>query len=144
MALKPAYITVAEADVLLEFVSPWNTATDEDKTAALDMGRLYLDTKYICVDFDESAPPDSVKDANGYLGNCHLQGRLFNYSSSSTGRLITEETVKAGSVSSTTKYSDTRGQSTQSSDPCPEATAILAQDDTCRLTTGTTGQLVRA
>ena len=145
MALPTPYISVAEADVLLENVEPWSSATDEEKQEALEMGRLYLDDKYVCIDFDESNPPTNVKDANGYLGNCHLEGSLFPSAAESTGSFIKLKRVKAGSVETETEYSDIRGsKSVQTADPCPIATALLRINDTCRLTTtGGTVSLVR-
>ena len=145
MALPTPYITVAEADVLLEGVEPWASADDEAKQSALEMGRLYLDDKYVCVEFDETNPPQNVKDANGYLGNCDLEGGLFPSAAESTGSFIKKKRVKAGSVETETEYSDTRGgKSIQTADPCPIATALLRIDDTCRLATkGIANNLVR-
>lgn len=137
MALLTSYITLAEANAFLYQTEPWNSSTDDQKQQALDTGRLYLDTNYICQDFDDNDAPQSVKNANAYLANCYLDDKLFNNTDPSQGSLITEETVKAGSVSSTKKYSDKRGKSSKSSDPCPLATAVLLQDDNiCKLRYG--------
>ncbi len=144
MALLPSYATIGETNALLGDTNPWANATDTEKQQALDIGRMYLDNKYTCVTFVESEPPEAVKDANGYLANCHLEGKLFSTAETSTGSFITEQSVSAGSVSSTTKYSDKRGKASQTTDPCPLATARLAQDNTCVLNVGVTVDLIRA
>lgn len=124
-----AYCTRAEADAILGVTSPWVGATGEDKDAALKQGALYIDFNYACT-FDEI--PDNLKEANAILANEHLTQSLWDRQDGLAP--MSEKSVKAGSVASTTKYAEHGGS--RWVDPFPNVTALLSYGGVCELTQG--------
>jgi len=103
VALVTPYCTVAEANTYLVGSTTWADASTNEKDGALFWGRVNLDSKYSCVYFDETDPPDEIKYANALLAEDYLQGTLLDDGSSLNGRVKLKR-VKAGTVESETEY----------------------------------------
>ena len=123
MLLDP-YCSVSEADTVNTSDS-WIVLLDPAKLDALKWGRLYLDGTYSCVANDGTESfTNALKLANALLGQYHCKENLFDVSDLST-QLITEKSVKAGSVSINKKYSSGNSSVLAKYDPYPDVTAAL-------------------
>lgn len=122
--LKEPYCTTIEADTII-LTDAWLELPEEEKYLALQWGRVYLDSKYRCRNLYLTEIEDALnakKVANALLGEQYSLGTLFTVSATNSAQLV-EKTVKAGSVSIGKKYDSGTGAST---DPCPQATDVLA------------------
>lgn len=129
MALIDSYCTIAEADVFLANSAIWSEATDTEKTSALFWGRMYIDSKYTCVDWAtlDTTPdyPEELKYANALLAEAYLDGSLFEFDETG-GRVLTSKRIKADTIEIEKRYQGDRSFSTGSAlDPFPEITALL-------------------
>ncbi len=102
MALITPYLTITEANSFLTS-SIWEDAEIPTKQHALEMGRLYLDSTYSCIEFDEVNPPEAIKYANALLAEDFLQGYLIKKGGTVEGT-IKKKRSKAGPVETETEY----------------------------------------
>lgn len=117
-----AYVTSAEADVILAFSSNWAQATASQKDNALRWARIYFDDVYDTSLVDPDAPDALVKQANAIFADAHLQKDLWSYQSDDYA--ISSKSVSAGGVSSSKSYDTSR--KTKWNDPFPHITALLS------------------
>lgn len=130
---KTPYCTNEEADEVNAGSAEWLALTEDEKTKALQWGRVFLDANYSCsgLAYIEDEDLDqldedfyaALKVANALLGNYYTTGNLFTPSDTGN-RVVTEKAVKAGSVSSSKKYSSANSETIY--DPYPDVTATLA------------------
>lgn len=136
--LNTAYCTVDEANEINNS-DAWNVLVEAEKQTALDWGRVYLDKNYYCAGIaffsltdseTDAAIENAIKAANAVLGDEYANGNLFE-ATPTTNRVVAEKMVKAGSVSSKTRYAEpTTGEVY---DPFPQVSALLG--GICTLTT---------
>ena len=131
MALITPYCTLVEADVFLSTSSTWNNASDTEKNSALFWGRIYIDSKYACVDWTtlDTTPsyPEELKYANALLAEAYIDGTLFDVDETGN-RVLTSKRVKAGDVEVEKRYQGDRSFSIGNKiDEFPEVTALLAE-----------------
>jgi len=115
MALVTPYCTVAEANSYLLGHTTWEDAETADKNSALFWGRVYFDSNYSCVEFDEDTPPDEIKYANALLAEDHLQGTLIETGNETKGA-VTLKRTKAGSIESETEYTASGSKASDAQD----------------------------
>lgn len=128
--LTTAYCTVEEANTVNNS-DAWNVLLEQERQTALNWGRVYLDSYYSCGvynhvdldDIDDEAVVNAFKAANAVLGDKYANDELFE-ATATTNSKIAEKQVKAGSVSTRTKYADPAVGETY--DPFPEVSAILS------------------
>ena len=122
--LSEPYCSVIEADTV-NVSAEWGGLAVNEKLDALKWGRLFLDGTYSCVTDDGTEEYlNSLKLANALLGQYHAKESLFDVSDLST-QLITEKSVKAGSVNVSKKYSSGNSATIAKYDPYPDVTAAL-------------------
>jgi len=124
------YATVAEADVILGTVEPWDSATSEEKESALVQGKLYMDATYLCIVPDQANPPEALIEGNSLLANAQLSESLWERQDG-LGPLASVD-VAAGSVSSKKSYAVSATGTWK--DPFPEVTSLVG--GYCSLTQG--------
>jgi hypothetical protein len=103
MALVTPYCTVSEADVYLSDSDSWIDLESSVKQNALFWGRVYLDSNYRCISFDESNAPDEIKFANALLAKDYTEGNLIKAGGKLSGSVKLKR-VKAGKVEVETEY----------------------------------------
>ncbi|WP_373081184.1 DnaT-like ssDNA-binding protein [Zhongshania sp.] len=119
VSLPSPYLTVAEADDLLDGDVNWSSTGDDEKALALSCGRIYLDNNFI-LDVDEDNVPDVVKIANAVLAGKEASGNsLFKVQNDEN---LKRKRVKAGSVTTEKEYFD---YTTKSVDSFPQVTALM-------------------
>ncbi len=99
-------ITIAEADAFLAAYPDWLTLTDDQKTAHIYNGSLYIQTTWTCVDVDGDAIdwtdtaniPEEIKNACALYAYADSLGNLYGSVATADTRKTTKEMVKAGSV----------------------------------------------
>lgn len=128
------YASVSEADVILGSASPWDTASDEEKEAALVNATLYIQDNYSCgiysTDYEQADVPQNMKEACSIVANEDLISSVFSRQNG-LGTL-SEKAVGAGSAKVSKKYAVNKGSVWK--DPFPMVTALLRS--TCRLLRG--------
>jgi hypothetical protein len=130
--LNDAYCTVTEANTVNN-TDAWNVLLEAEKETALKWGRVYLDSYYICpnITYSNLDPNDEddlviinvIKAANAVLADKYANGELFEASGTAQAK-IAEKQVKAGSVSTRTRYADPTTNATY--DPFPDVTSLLS------------------
>jgi hypothetical protein len=116
------YCTVIEADEV-NTSSEWVALSEDQKLSALKWGRIYLDSKYECVD---AVPEETLKLANALLGGYHSKSNIFDLSNPGDA-LITEKSIKAGSVSIGKKFTTGNSNYSKTFDLYPDVSAVLSQ-----------------
>lgn len=123
--LPTPYVSLAEAETLLESESPWINFDDEVKQEALGWARSYLDANYTH-SFSDDDPPVNIKYANAYLANKHLTKSLFSRQTSTDP--LEEVEVVAGPVKTRKRYA----ARTNWFDPFPEITQLISDVSSLR------------
>lgn len=142
--LPEPYCTVAYADIINAGQAEWDAADTATKEAALQYGRMYIDTKYVCSVLDEDSPAENIQTSNAALGQYHLVSPLFDPAQAATdqeNKGLESKSSGAGSVFSKKSYN--AGIANQKVDPYPDVTAIMTHDGVCRYKTGTVTPLMR-
>ncbi|MCP3665745.1 MAG: hypothetical protein GY696_25160 [Gammaproteobacteria bacterium] len=103
MALDSPYCSKAEADTYLTGDASWAALTDAEKDTALYWGRMFLDSNYTCIVFEEDDAPDEIKYANALLAQDYNDGTLLQAGGQSSG-VIKRTYDKAGSVVTEREY----------------------------------------
>lgn len=123
LSINTPYTSIAEADLTLGLAEPWFSSSNNQKTRALEIGRAYIDTKYSCVEIDESDVPDPIKIANAELANIYLSNPTAFFGNTTT-KGIKRTRVVAGSVESEKEYD---AYASIPVDLYPEITAIISE-----------------
>lgn len=136
-----AYLTLAEADILLAGNTTWTSLTNEQKQSHIDDANLYIDSTYLVIDPLDSADQykPELKTSSQWLIEEDLISDIFGRQSS-TGPLEEVE-VRAGSTLSRRRYSTTGISAWQ--DPFPKVTALLKQIGIKLSQTASTVYLIR-
>jgi len=129
MVMQSGYADIAYANSV-NSTTEWRTASLANKNYALSMGRFYIDSKYTCIDFDETyldeelEYPDELLTANSILAEAYLLDTLF-ITVETTGSMILNR-VKAGDVESEKEFSN-NGRSPLTIDRFQDVTLLLSQ-----------------
>jgi len=127
--LPTPYCDLAHGNDVNGETEEWVSASNDEREAALQWGRVYMDSSYTYGTdsageyYNEVDPvPDGIQTANALLGNSYLKGELFDAETQSG--TITRQDVKAGSVETRTDYDI--GTASANADPVPAVTGLLA------------------
>lgn len=123
MNLK-TYADVTLASDVLEDVAIWEDAEPEVQQSALSWAAVYMQSVYSIPEPLVGSNPIELVTANALLASHHLDTNLFTtVVSFNPPRGLTEKSVKAGDVESSTKYDPQISK--QWVDPFPDITAFL-------------------
>lgn len=142
MAIQAGYADITYANGVNVDIAAWEDLETNQKQYALDISRMYIDDKYVCVDWEEDYPdgiyPDELLTANSKFALEYVNGNLFTATNDDNAGSLISKTVKAGSVSSSKEYSDI-GVSQKGKDRFPEISMLLSP----YCSRGRSGKLIR-
>jgi len=133
IGLPESYASLEYADEI-NTSSAWLSSSDEQKEAALQWARVYIEKTYRVM-FDQSAPSNAVKTANSMLSEKQLITPLFSTASASQPeRGLKSKRVKGGPAEVAKEYDTVRSNSWY--DPFPEISSLLNLDGLCPINKG--------
>lgn len=134
MALAPPLITVEAADGYLpvEIFAEWHELTDGEKEYHIQKASDYVRLRWTCADEDFATPvlSDDAQRAVAYYAEASRAGNLYasvsqKAAAPAAGPMV-GQTLKAGSLEQTMRYSDAGGISTGPNNPLQSAHDIFA------------------
>lgn len=137
-SLVTPYVTLANADTINDGNTAWDAASDDEKDDALSYGRQYIDRYYVLSVFDEDDAPEEIQMGNCLFAIEYLEDDLFTAPEANVG----EETLKAGTVTVTTKF--TRSEGTSVIDPFVSISSVMYEFAKWKSSGISTVNLVRA
>lgn len=118
-ALVTSYVTLVNADTINDGNTAWDAASDDEKNDALSYARQYIDRYYVLSIFDEDDAPNEIQMVSCLFAIEYLESDLFTAPETN----VSEETLKAGSVTVKTVF--TRSEGTSTIDPFPSISSVM-------------------